>query len=86
MEDTSYARTSFNSTGLKKVLVNGRYTNQTEFNVEKPPGQYSYTDFGSKGLFKETTTGTNLRKSSSVFKDVANLRLAGKTFDATHLD
>lgn len=63
MEDNNYARTSFNSTGLKKIIVNGRYTNQTEFNVEKPPGLYSTTDFGSKGLFKETSTGRNLRKS-----------------------
>lgn len=63
MEYTNYARTSFNSTELKKVLVNGRYTNQTEFNVQKPPSLYSTTDFGSKGLFKETSTGRNLRKS-----------------------
>lgn len=42
------------------------------------------TDFASKGLYKETTTKTS--KSQSVFKDVANLRLTGNTFDAQHLD
>jgi len=40
------------------------------------------TDFASKGLYKETT-GT---KSVSIFKDAANLRLSGNTFDANHLD
>jgi hypothetical protein len=40
------------------------------------------TDFGSKGLYKDKL-GTN---SQSVFKDVANLKLSGKNFDARHLD
>lgn len=62
MEDTAYSK-SLNSTGLKKVLVNGRYTNMTEFNADKPPGLYSSTDFGSKGLYKETTSGLKMAKS-----------------------
>jgi len=40
----------------KKLFVNGRYTHMTEFNKEPPKPQYVTTDFGSKGLFKETTT------------------------------
>ena len=51
---------SFNSTGMKKVLVNGRYTHVTEFNKEPPHKPFNNTDFGSKDLYKETTTGTKL--------------------------
>jgi hypothetical protein len=40
------------------------------------------TDFASKGLYRESL-GNN---SQSVFKDCANLKLSGKTFDAKHLD
>jgi len=37
MEELSSPKAgSFNSTGMKKVLVNGRYTIMTEFNKEKP--------------------------------------------------
>ena len=58
----------------------------TEFNKEKPKGLFVSTDFGSKGLYKDTTTTNGGSKSQSVFKDVANLRLAGNTFDAQHMD
>jgi hypothetical protein len=42
------------------------------------------TDFASRGLYKETTSGGT--KSQSIFKECANLRLAGSTFDAKHMD
>lgn len=58
----------------------------TEFNKERPKGLYTSTDFGSKGLYKDTTTIGGGTRSQSVFKDVANLRLSGKTFDAVHMD
>ena len=67
--------------------------------------QMNSTDFGSKGLFKPTTTlagKTSLRgwiehiqaqpdsewknqNETVKFKDAANLKLAGTTFDSNHL-
>jgi hypothetical protein len=41
------------------------------------------TDFASKGLYKDKADNT---QSQSIFKEVANLRLAGNTFDAGHME
>ena len=57
----------------------------TELNKDPPKAVYTSIDFGSKGLYKESTTALAGAKSQSIFKDVANLRLAGNTFDAIHL-
>lgn len=74
-----------NST-TKKIVVKGKMQSLTEFNKEPPKGIYTSTDFGSKGLYKDTTTSLGGAKSQSVFKEVANLRLAGNTFDVHHMD
>lgn len=89
MEDKSRLLQSISSPKFDPYLSNGKYTHMKDnINPEKQPYKsvLTNTDFASKGLYKETTLGLQMAKSQSIFKDAANLRLSGLTFDAVHMN